>query len=124
MDAQRNVERLYLRESDSTIADFTGESDWRETWHEAEARGTPFDIFGGTAERRLERRLLAEYEEHVAALLPALCGENHELACRIAELPARVLGFDQVKMRAAEAMERERDGLLRAYQRAAPALET
>jgi len=81
-------------------------------------RGTPLDVFGGTPERRLERRLLAEYEEQLDALLPGLCGGNHELACRIAELPERVRGFDQVKMRSVQAMEQEREVLLSAYRKA------
>ncbi len=34
-------------------------------------RGTPFDPFGRTAERRMERELIAEYERDLDAVLPA-----------------------------------------------------
>ncbi|MFX5530372.1 DUF6537 domain-containing protein, partial [Acinetobacter baumannii] len=35
-------------------------------------RGTRLDPFGGTAERRLERQAIADYETRIRALLPAL----------------------------------------------------
>ncbi|MBW2274753.1 MAG: indolepyruvate ferredoxin oxidoreductase family protein [Deltaproteobacteria bacterium] len=87
-------------------------------------RGTPFDVFGGSPERRLERRLIEEYAAQIDALLPDLCEGNHELACRIAELPEGVRGFDRVKLQAAEKMEREGEALLGAYRRAASGRES
>ncbi|HYQ93766.1 MAG TPA: indolepyruvate ferredoxin oxidoreductase family protein, partial [Burkholderiales bacterium] len=43
-------------------------------------RGTPFDVFGASAERKAERRLIGEYEATVAELLEHLDGENRKLA--------------------------------------------
>ncbi|MCH7550306.1 MAG: indolepyruvate ferredoxin oxidoreductase family protein, partial [Proteobacteria bacterium] len=62
-------------------------------------RGTPFDIFGITAERRMERRLIGEYEAVVKELLDGLNTDNHALAVEIAELPMRIRGFGHVKER-------------------------
>jgi indolepyruvate ferredoxin oxidoreductase len=35
-------------------------------------RGGPFDVFGYTAERRMERALIREFEETIDALLPCV----------------------------------------------------
>ncbi|MFQ5764934.1 MAG: indolepyruvate ferredoxin oxidoreductase family protein [Rhodospirillales bacterium] len=60
-------------------------------------RGTPFDIFGYSPERRMERRLIAEYEAVLDELLAGLTPENHGLAVEIAELPLSIRGFGHVK---------------------------
>jgi indolepyruvate ferredoxin oxidoreductase len=60
-------------------------------------RGTPFDIFGMTTERRMERRLIGEYEAVVKELLDGLNPGNHALAVEIAGLALRIRGFGHVK---------------------------
>jgi indolepyruvate ferredoxin oxidoreductase len=62
-------------------------------------RGTPFDPFGYTEERRLERALIAEYERTVGELLAQLSGQNHALAVQIASLPEEMRGFGPIKKR-------------------------
>jgi indolepyruvate ferredoxin oxidoreductase len=69
-------------------------------------RGTPFDPFGHTRERRLERRLAAVYLARVEELMAGLTAERHALAVEIAELPAAIRGYGAVKLRHAEAAER------------------
>jgi indolepyruvate ferredoxin oxidoreductase len=81
-------------------------------------RGTPLDVFGWGAHRRLERRMIGEYQATVLALLEGLSGENRPLAVEIASLPEYVRGFDSVKeQQLAEVREKERE-LLAAYRRA------
>ncbi|MGY8525841.1 indolepyruvate ferredoxin oxidoreductase family protein [Paracidovorax citrulli] len=63
-------------------------------------RGTRFDPFGHTEERRLERRAIVDYEIRLRELLPALTGENLPHAVEIARLPAQVRGFGHVKLAA------------------------
>jgi indolepyruvate ferredoxin oxidoreductase len=73
-------------------------------------RGTPFDIFGHTQERRLERALIADYEALVRELSATLSPDNHALAVEIASLPAQIRGFGHIKMRNIEkAKAREAD---------------
>ena len=60
-------------------------------------RGTAFDIFGHTAERRTERRLIAEYEAVLDEIERALSPENHETAVELARLPLEIRGFGHVK---------------------------
>ena len=60
-------------------------------------RGTPFDLFGRTPERKMERELISEYEQTVAELLQALDHENYSLAIEIAGLPEQVRGYGYIK---------------------------
>ena len=61
-------------------------------------RGGAFDIFGRTAERRIERQLISDYEARIAGLLPALDAQRLPLALAIASLPHSVRGFGHVKL--------------------------
>ncbi|MEK0081972.1 indolepyruvate ferredoxin oxidoreductase family protein [Benzoatithermus flavus] len=73
-------------------------------------RGTTFDPFGRTAERKMERRLLAEYEALLDEILQKLTPENHPLAVELAALPEQMRGFGHVKeanVRRAKAKEAE-----------------
>jgi indolepyruvate ferredoxin oxidoreductase len=60
-------------------------------------RGTGFDVFGYTAERRAERALIDEYITTLRAMLPGLSRENLGIAVEIAELPDEIRGFGHVK---------------------------
>jgi indolepyruvate ferredoxin oxidoreductase len=60
-------------------------------------RGTTFDIFGYSEERKTERRLIAEYEATIASLIAALDAGNHAIAVQIAALPEQIRGFGHVK---------------------------
>jgi indolepyruvate ferredoxin oxidoreductase len=78
-------------------------------------RGTPFDPFGRTAHRRLERRLVGEYEARIGELLAGLSPENLESAVAIANLPEQIRGFDTVKEQSlAQVRDKERE-LLAAF---------
>jgi indolepyruvate ferredoxin oxidoreductase len=71
-------------------------------------RGTRLDVFGYTAERQTERRLIAEYEATIAELLATLAPGNHAMAVQIASLPEQIRGFGHVKEKnLAKVRERE-----------------
>src|SRR6185369_16068668 len=61
-------------------------------------RGTPFDPFGRTEERRLERRLIVEYEARVAELAHGLTAERLAVAVAIANVPVQIRGYGHVKL--------------------------
>jgi indolepyruvate ferredoxin oxidoreductase len=65
-------------------------------------RGTPFDIFGGTAERRLERTLIREFENRVDQLLAALDADNTAEIAEIIEQYMGIRGYGPVKDQAVE----------------------
>ena len=75
-------------------------------------RGTPFDLFGYTDERRTERALIREYESTVERLLARLASGNHALAVQIASIPEEIRGFGHVKMRHLAAARKKQDELL------------
>jgi indolepyruvate ferredoxin oxidoreductase len=75
-------------------------------------RGTVFDPFGYTAERKMERRLIGEYENTLETLLGNLRQDNYQLAVEIAGLPERARGFGHVKRRNVAKLQRQRDELL------------
>jgi indolepyruvate ferredoxin oxidoreductase len=61
-------------------------------------RGTPLDIFGYTAERRLERQLIADYERVLDEVLATLHAGNAGLAADIASVPEHIRGYGHVKL--------------------------
>jgi indolepyruvate ferredoxin oxidoreductase len=63
-------------------------------------RGTAFDIFGYSADRRLERDLIAGYEKDVAHILKVLSPLTIDTAIEILSLPDRIRGFGPVKEKA------------------------
>ncbi len=60
-------------------------------------RGTPIDVFGRTAERRMERQLIADYERLARELLDTLTAGNVGLAAEIASIPEHIRGYGHVK---------------------------
>jgi indolepyruvate ferredoxin oxidoreductase len=60
-------------------------------------RGTAFDVFGKTEERRTERALIGEYEALVRELIGGLSVQKHALAVELANLPDGIRGYGHVK---------------------------
>lgn len=60
-------------------------------------RGSFFDVFGRTEERRTERQLITEYEHTIEMLLTGLSAETHSIALSIAKLPEHIRGYGHVK---------------------------
>jgi indolepyruvate ferredoxin oxidoreductase len=65
-------------------------------------RGTRFDPFSYSAERRAERRLIEEYERVMSELIAGLNRENHGLAVELAEIPQQIRGFGPIKLESIE----------------------
>ena len=85
-------------------------------------RGTPFDLFGYTAERRMERALIGEFEKTMESLLGSLDAGNLGDAAAIAALYQEIRGYgpvkeaavDDVRARVATAMRAFAPGVARA----------
>jgi len=78
-------------------------------------RGTAFDVFGYTEERKMERRLIAEYEATIDSLLATLDQNNHALAVQIASVPETMRGFGHVKEKNVMAAKAREASLLATY---------
>ncbi|WP_157219246.1 indolepyruvate ferredoxin oxidoreductase family protein [Flavisphingomonas formosensis] len=84
-------------------------------------RGTAFDIFGKTAERRMERRLIGEYRATIEALLPRLSPATQGQIAAIASLPEMVKGYGPIKDANVALYEAEKTKLLAALDAPVPA---
>jgi len=60
-------------------------------------RGSAFDIFGRTAERKMERALIGEYEAIINEILAQLTPQNHAVAVDLASVPEYIRGYGHVK---------------------------
>src|SRR5690606_18242061 len=74
-------------------------------------RGTPFDLFGRTRVRRIERELVREYAALVEDVAARLTPDNLPLAVRLADLPDLVRGYEDVKLRNVEKYHEELSAL-------------
>jgi indolepyruvate ferredoxin oxidoreductase len=66
-------------------------------------RGTPFDPFARTAERKMERALITQYEADMKMALGEVDANTMDAVVALAELPMSIRGFGMVK----EANERQ-----------------
>jgi indolepyruvate ferredoxin oxidoreductase len=74
-------------------------------------RGTAFDLFGYTAERKTERRLISDYEQLLEELLERLTPANHHVAVALATIPEKIRGYGPVKQRHLAAAKAEEAAL-------------
>ena len=85
-------------------------------------RGTPFDPFGRTLERRTERKLIEDYESMLDQVLAALTPDNHHLAVGLAAIPEKIRGFGYVKERHLLAAKADEAALLEQFRAGSPVL--
>lgn len=78
-------------------------------------RGTKLDIFGYTAERKMERQLIQYFEEALHAMLPRLSADNIDLATQISESFQQVRGFGHVKLKNYQETMQKVEKLLKVY---------
>lgn len=84
-------------------------------------RGTPFDPFGYTKERRMERQLIAEYRAMIEAIVPRLAEHNLTTAIELARAAGEIRGYGHVKEEAVQAYQLRREKLLAALDAPSPA---
>ena len=85
-------------------------------------RGTALDVFGYSAERRMERGLIAQYEKDMALVLTADTPEKQAIAKELAELPLTIRGFGPVKQNNAEKAAKRRMALLNTWHKGTSAI--
>ncbi|SPJ28702.1 indolepyruvate ferredoxin oxidoreductase family protein [Falsiruegeria mediterranea] len=77
-------------------------------------RGTPLDIFGYTAERKMERALIRQYEKDMKDALAKVSPETKDAVCALARLPLDIRGFGPVKLQNEAKAAKRREELLAA----------
>ncbi len=78
-------------------------------------RGTFLDVFGRTAERKMERELMVDYKASIEATLKSLRAENHAMAVEIARIPEMIKGYGHVKERNVKAARLQWSELMQGY---------
>jgi len=83
-------------------------------------RGTRWDLFGMTAERRREREMITEYETLLDKIGGKLSAGTHATATVLAGLPMDVRGFGHVKAENDRKVELRKAELLRELEAPSP----
>ncbi|HRP95809.1 MAG TPA: indolepyruvate ferredoxin oxidoreductase family protein [Rhodocyclaceae bacterium] len=90
-------------------------------------RGSRLDPFARTADRKLDRRIIADYEALIDEIVDGLEEANFETAVELASLPEQIRGFGHIRERYHAHAEQRKAALLEAFRRkerpAAPAPE-
>jgi indolepyruvate ferredoxin oxidoreductase len=81
-------------------------------------RGTPFDPFGYTRERKAERQLRDRYLAFVRELPANLRADNREAALKLAQLPDAVRGYGHIKQAAMDRFDLQWAELMPRYRSA------
>lgn len=78
-------------------------------------RGTVFDVFGYSAERRFEKELLRQYEQDLDLIVARLEPGLLEAAAGLASVPALIRGFGYVRHASADKAAGERARMLKRF---------
>jgi indolepyruvate ferredoxin oxidoreductase len=81
-------------------------------------RGTPFDVFGYTAERRMERRLIGDYKDLVSRIVGRLSAANIPVAMQLAHAASQIAGYGPVKMASVKVYDLKVDALSDSFDKA------
>jgi len=85
-------------------------------------RGTAFDVFGHTAERRGERESIGHYEKLLQTIVVELAPHNHGAAVALASSTLAIRGYGHVKAQSHAKAREEEERLLDAFMAARPVL--
>jgi indolepyruvate ferredoxin oxidoreductase len=75
-------------------------------------RGTPLDVFGYTAERKMERALIKQYEADMRDVAPKLDADTRDAIVALAALPLQIRVFGPVKQASEAKAAKRREELL------------
>lgn len=80
-------------------------------------RGTKLDVFGYTAERKMERRLITDFEARIEMILSSLSVKNHAKGVRWVAAVDAIRGFGHVKEASVEKVEKALHALNEAWEK-------
>lgn len=86
-------------------------------------RGTPLDLFGYSAERKMERALIKQYERDMKEVLPKITPETRDIVVALALLPLQIRGFGPVKLANEQKAAKRREELLAAFRQGGPEMK-
>ncbi|WP_171234196.1 indolepyruvate ferredoxin oxidoreductase family protein [Ruegeria sp. HKCCA6837] len=86
-------------------------------------RGTPFDVFGYSSERKMERALIRQYEKDMREVLPLLSQDTRDAISALARLPLDIRGFGPVLQENEAKAAKRREELLASIRSGGPELQ-
>jgi len=90
-------------------------------------RGTPFDIFGMSQERRMERELIGEYEMQLNLIMDTLgnpaYADRYDIAVQLASIPEDIRGYGHVKHRHVQTARAKSQALMAQLNATSPELK-
>jgi len=86
-------------------------------------RGTAFDPFGRTEERRMERRLIADYRARIETIAAQLSSDNLNAGVALAEWPDQIRGYGPVKEKSVKEAEAKLPLLMKTFEGARSAAD-
>ncbi|NOD91377.1 indolepyruvate ferredoxin oxidoreductase family protein [Ruegeria sp. HKCCD4884] len=86
-------------------------------------RGTPFDVFGYSSERKMERALIRQYEKDMREVLPLLSQDTRDAISALARLPLDIRGFGPVLQENEAKAAKRREELLASIRSGGPELK-
>ncbi len=78
-------------------------------------RGTRFDLFGYSAERKEERKTLQDFRTLFQEVAGSLSHDNYQTAVELAELPMQIRGYGHIKSGNAKKAMRRKETLMRQF---------
>jgi len=85
-------------------------------------RGTPVDPFSYSADRKMDRAQLKDYQQLVERIVSELDASNYDTFLQLAELASEIRGYGPVREQAAEAVQEKHEQLIRALDTGHPTL--
>ncbi len=76
-------------------------------------RGTAFDIFGYSDDRRLDREILRQYEQDIDLMIDGLTADRLAAAAALASVPTLIRGYGHVRQASADRASDERARLVK-----------
>ncbi|WP_171228689.1 indolepyruvate ferredoxin oxidoreductase family protein [Ruegeria sp. HKCCA4008] len=86
-------------------------------------RGTPFDIFGYSSERKMERALIRQYEKDMREVLPLMSQDTRDAISALARLPLDIRGFGPVLQENEAKAAKRREELLASIRSGGPEMK-
>ena len=76
-------------------------------------RGTSLDLFGLSADRKLDRKVMADFEADIETVINHVSQRNLKQAIELLSLPEQIRGYGHVKRKHVDNLQQRRQRLLK-----------
>ena len=76
-------------------------------------RGTSLDLFGFSADRKLDRKVMADFKADIETVIKHVSQRNFKQAIELLSLPEQIRGYGHVKRKHVDNLQQRRQRLLK-----------